>query len=244
MSNSVVFYFCATAGAWYTEGLSTGFEPINGLQTLAFANAVTAFAGGGQGSATPLTKLINRVSTVATQGDSVRLPASAAGLAITIINAGAQAMQVFGAGTDTINGVATATGVSQGINTTAVYECTAAGNWIVPVTALFSPTPLALGTAAPAIPPNVPHTYVFNRAGVVAATIAAPSSGAGFDGNEIQFTSDTAFAHTITFTGGTLDSGAAGVTTATFNAFKGASLQVMAFNGRFKVLNANGVSFS
>src|SRR5947199_32565 len=79
-----------------------------GLQTLSFTPSITAFATGGQTSAVALTSMINRVSTVATQGDSVKLPAAAVGLTITVINRGAQAMQVFGAGTDTINGIATA----------------------------------------------------------------------------------------------------------------------------------------
>src|SRR6266404_8115363 len=77
------------------------------------ADSITAFATGGQTNATPLGAELNRVTTVATAADSVKLPASQAGLTIIVENAGASAMQVFGAGTDTVNGVATATGVSQ-----------------------------------------------------------------------------------------------------------------------------------
>ncbi len=244
MANSAVVYSAAATGNWFTDGLSTGFNTSNGLQTSSFNASVTAFAGGGQASATALTGLVNRVSTVASQGDSVKLPASAPGTVVVIQNSGANAVQVFGAGTDTINGIATATGVSQGINTQAVYISYVAGNWLVPVTSLWSSTPQAVGTASFTAPANVPHTYVLNRAGVVAVTLGAPTAGAGFDGNEIQFSSDSAFAHTITFTGSILDSGGASTTTATFNAFKGASLLVMAFNARWKVLAANGVSFS
>ena len=127
MPNSVVLYSCATAGAWFTEGLSSGFA--GGLQTFSFANGLTAHAGGGQGSALALTALVNRITTVATAGDSVLLPAAAAGLEITVINSGANALQVFGAGTDTINGVATATGVSQMVNSAVTYFCTVAGLW-------------------------------------------------------------------------------------------------------------------
>jgi hypothetical protein len=36
-------------------------------------------------------------------------------------------MQVFGSGTDTINGVATATGVAQAAGVAALYLCTAVG---------------------------------------------------------------------------------------------------------------------
>jgi hypothetical protein len=128
MANSVCLYSCTTAGAWYSEGLGTGFS--GALQTLLFANALTAHAGGTQAAALQLAATINNVTTVASAGDSVKLPASAGGLAITIMNNGASSMQVFGAGTDTIDSVATATGVSQGIGVITTYYCTAAGNWL------------------------------------------------------------------------------------------------------------------
>lgn len=128
MVNSMVIYSCAVAGAWYSEGLATGWAGP-GLQALSFSNGLTAHAGGGQGAALALTSMVNRVTTVATAGDSVALPAATAGLAITVINSGANPMQVFGAGTDTINGVATATGVSQMQNSVCLYVCTAAGLW-------------------------------------------------------------------------------------------------------------------
>jgi hypothetical protein len=128
MPNSLVIYTCATAGNWYSEGLATGFGGP-GLQTQSFANGLTAHAGGGQGSALALTAMVNRVTTVATAGDSVALPAAVSGLMITIINRGANSLQVFGAGTDTINGVATATGVSQQANSVAVYICSLTGAW-------------------------------------------------------------------------------------------------------------------
>ncbi len=127
MVGSVAIYACTVAGKWYSEGLGTGWA--GSLQTVSFAGGLTAFAGGGQASALQLAATINRVSTVATLADSVKLPASAAGLMITVINASAKDMQVFGAGTDTINGVATATGILQPANSIAVYVCTAAGVW-------------------------------------------------------------------------------------------------------------------
>lgn len=92
-------------------------------------NGITAFAGGGQASATQLTSEINRVTVVATAGDSVKLPAAAAGLTIYLANRAANPMQVYGAGTDVINGVATATGVSQMPSSEVIYTCTVAGQW-------------------------------------------------------------------------------------------------------------------
>jgi hypothetical protein len=95
------------------------------------ATGLTAHAGGGQAGALPLTSELNRVSTVASPGDSVVLPASVGGLTIIVENAGANSMQVFGLGTDTINGVASGTGVSQMSSSVAIYTCYAAGSWFV-----------------------------------------------------------------------------------------------------------------
>lgn len=240
MANSMVIYTCATAGAWYSEGLATGYGGP-GLQTLSFTPTVTAFSGGGQASATPLTAMFNRVSTVAAVGDSVRLPASAPGLEVMIVNRGANSCQVFGAGTDTINGIATATGVSQGVATAALYTCAVTGNWEAPLTSLQSSTPSTLSVNG-AIPAHTGHTYVITKAGVLADTLAAPTAGTD-DGIEITITSDTANAHTLTATG-LLDTGTASVNLATFAAFKGAGLTLMAFNGRWKVLSAVGITFS
>lgn len=92
-------------------------------------DSITARAGGGQTLATPLTAEMSRIATVATSGDSVMLPASAPGLTIFIENAAANPMQVYGASTDTINAVATATGVSQMSGSVVVYTCYTAGAW-------------------------------------------------------------------------------------------------------------------
>lgn len=127
MAGSLTIYTCATAGAWYSEGLGTGYS--GSLQTLSYTGGLTAHAGGGQGSALALTTSINRVTTVATAGDSVALPAAAPGLIITVINTGANAMQVYGAGTDTINAVATATGISQIPNSVLTFVCVTSGLW-------------------------------------------------------------------------------------------------------------------
>jgi hypothetical protein len=90
---------------------------------------ITAFAGGGQSSATALTTVVNEVVTVGTAADSVKLPApSKVGQMVIVINAHASnAIQVFGSGTDTINGVATATGVSQAAGKTALYVAATTG---------------------------------------------------------------------------------------------------------------------
>lgn len=117
------------------------------------ADGITAHAGGGQGSATALTAGINRVTTVATAADSVALPAATAGLFVAIVNDAANALQAFGAGTDTINDVATATGVPVAGKTMAVFFCPVAGKWYSTSqwNAAFVNMSVATATAAQAV---------------------------------------------------------------------------------------------
>lgn len=71
------------------------------------ATTITAFAGGGQASATALTAAYNNVTVVATDGDSVKLPDAALGKHITVKNTdAAQVLAVFPASGDEINGLA------------------------------------------------------------------------------------------------------------------------------------------
>jgi len=87
--------------------------------TVASATGITAFAGGGQGSATALTEVFNDVTTVVTAGDSVLAPAVTLGKQLWVFNADAvDAMDLFptsgddlGAGVDTAISVAAGTGV-------------------------------------------------------------------------------------------------------------------------------------
>lgn len=78
------------------------------------SDGLTATAGGTKAAALALTSSKNRLSVCATNGDSVLLPAVSAddvGIEVEIINDGAANAQVFGQGSDTIDAVATATGV-------------------------------------------------------------------------------------------------------------------------------------
>lgn len=92
-------------------------------------SAVIARAGGGKALATPIVNTNVEVGTVATAADSILLPPAYAGLRVFIANSGVASMQVFGAGTDTINGVATGTGVAQANGVSAIYFCTGPGEW-------------------------------------------------------------------------------------------------------------------
>lgn len=96
---------------------------------LGSVSGLTAHAGGGQANALALAHEINHITVVATTADSVALPPAVAGRRITVINRGANACQVFGISPDTVNGAATATGVSQASNVVVTYSCPVAGQW-------------------------------------------------------------------------------------------------------------------
>jgi hypothetical protein len=87
---------------------------------------IVATAAGTQANANLLLGTFNEVTTVATANDSVRLPLGLPGLWVAVRNSGVASMQVYGSGTDTINGVATATGVAQATGTSALYFCVSA----------------------------------------------------------------------------------------------------------------------
>lgn len=92
-------------------------------------DSVAAHAGGGQASATAVWATVNNVTIVTTAGDSVKLPPAFGGEQIVLTDSGANAMQVFGTGSDTINGAAAATGVSQANTCTVQYNSPAVGKW-------------------------------------------------------------------------------------------------------------------
>ena len=127
MVNSVVLYVCTTAGKWYANGLGTGFN--GSFETQSYTDGLTAHAGGGQGSAVAVTTMISRFTTVATTADSAILPTGIAGMSVTIINAGANAMAIFPDVGSTINGGAANASVTLNAGKTATFVTTLAGAW-------------------------------------------------------------------------------------------------------------------
>jgi hypothetical protein len=101
--------------------------------------------------------------------------------------------------------------------------------------------PVVLSGGADAIDPHTSATYIVNSAGVDSMTIVAPTVTTD-DGKIIKFTTNTAPSHTLTFTGGHLRSGVAGVTTATFSAAAGSSLQIMAYQGNWYAIAQNNIA--
>jgi hypothetical protein len=131
MQNSWVFYGCFSFGAWYSESLAQGFPGGLGGGFSTFATSViTASGTHTQGGATPITTM-NVGVNVGGAADSVLLPTAVVGLEVTIVNlSGTNAMQVYASGSDTINGTAGSTGVSQALNAVTIYFCFQAGKWV------------------------------------------------------------------------------------------------------------------
>ena len=92
----------AAADALTINATTTYAEPVN----YSNATGITAFATGGQASATALTEEVNNVTTCATAGDSVKLPAAAAGAHVYVKNSGATALDIFPASSDSIDALA------------------------------------------------------------------------------------------------------------------------------------------
>jgi hypothetical protein len=88
-------------------------------------DGITATAGGTKAAAYQLFASINRISTCANAGDSVLLPPNPrVGRVVQVINDGAQNADIYGANSDTIDGVATATGVVLSAASRSFYICT------------------------------------------------------------------------------------------------------------------------
>lgn len=131
-----------------------------GLTT--FESGVTATASGTQATAYQLTAQVNQISVCATANDSVALPKinivknnpGFLGFVCVVQNAGAAALRVFG-GTgvlDTINGIATGTGIvippgGTGIFVASTYvPSTDVGNWVGAISDTFDSVSITGGT--------------------------------------------------------------------------------------------------
>ena len=105
---------------------------ISASTSLTTADTLTAFAGGGQASALALTAQINRVTTVATAGDSVKLPAATAGAQVMVINAAAtNSMDIFPVSGEAIDSLGANIQYPLTVaNRNVTFVCVTAGTWI------------------------------------------------------------------------------------------------------------------
>lgn len=134
------------------------------------ANSLTATAGGGQTNALPLTSMFNRVTTVATAGDSVKLPASTAlniGDEITVTNTAANGVDIFPATGDQINAQGANVAFRLGQNMQVQFRLHAAGVWttIIPFRDSKFTTAALSGSTAAAGQLTGARTVVMNNSG-------------------------------------------------------------------------------
>lgn len=227
LPNSVVRYYSAVAGLWQSESLSMGYSAS--FPTVSSATSLTAHSGGGQGSALQLAATINNVTTVAAAADSVKLPVSAVGMEISVMNSGANTLQVYGNGTDTINGVTYTVGVPQIVGNVTTYRCSVAGNWIATPVALLgfpqnSVTNITAGTTqtqagATAITSGIAYVTTGNSGD----GIILPALSASLIGTRVQVINASANAGTIYCPGATSTNtinGTAGATGVAYAASK------------------------
>ncbi len=93
------------------------------------ANAITAYAGGGQANGTVLTATINRITVAASVGDSVKLPAAKAGSYLMVFNKGASSVDVFPATGDKINALSVNAAYALSTTHGVLLACAVDGTW-------------------------------------------------------------------------------------------------------------------
>ncbi len=107
----------------------SGLFKLSGIE-----NTITAHVGGGQGSAFALsaTKSIHNITVVGSANDSVALPlATGSGTVHWVKNsAAANSAQLFGSGTDTIDGVTSSTGVAVAAGKSRICLDFSSGLWL------------------------------------------------------------------------------------------------------------------
>lgn len=110
------------------EDLNAQFSnPTNSTQ-----QSVTAKASGTRSNATPIVAATTNVTTVASPNDSLVMPSAATvvGKSFTIYNNGASAATLYALGSDTINGIAGATGIQLVPGSVTILEGIASGKFL------------------------------------------------------------------------------------------------------------------
>lgn len=154
-------------------------------------DSITAHSGGGSGSATAIVSQTNRVATVAADHDSVKLPTSVGGMEVLIDNDATKIVDVYPAGSDTIEDSANPYSIPGGADVTFISPV--AGKWYVQGS-IAAPITVGSSYAITSALNNVP--LLLNTAGGSAATLPAATGS----GNTYKFfvtTTTTSGTHKI-----------------------------------------------
>lgn len=122
--NTNKFTVTASSGDTLIAGNST----VSGYNLRSVGNALTA-VGTNRSTALQLAKEVNNITTAAAS-TGVILPVGVIGMRITVFNAGANAVQVYASGSETIDTVAGSTGVPLTNTKRCDYFFVAANTWI------------------------------------------------------------------------------------------------------------------
>lgn len=166
--------------------LSQGAQTIVGVQTfsaplvLNSATSITAFATGGQASATALTAQYNLVTTCASNFDSVKLLTAVTGQIQTVKNTGAAILSVFPNTSDAINGLAVNLSIDIPVGGEVTFRAIDATTWQT-ITSLDLTSPstqkgnLVIKAANNA---GNTQTLITNASQAAARTYSIPDAGA------------------------------------------------------------------
>ena len=138
---ATVTFNCYTGVLWESDNESVDsfdYLYVAGLIRQGATGVITAFAGGGQASATALTKGLNNVTTVATAGDSVKLPVPEQGLYIVVKNSGATALDIFPTTGTSIDALAANLAVRISPSSTAIFFAKSTTVWESNIDASFT----------------------------------------------------------------------------------------------------------
>lgn len=139
MKNSWVIYTCFTAGAWYTEGLASGFQAFysGAFSTQSAYDGLTGSTTHTPAGGTQIQGNQVRFATVANANDAATLPPAKAGMQVVVQNSGVSNLQVWcataalgGASTsDLVNASATSFTITSGSTTPTVFYSFSDGQW-------------------------------------------------------------------------------------------------------------------
>lgn len=109
--------------------LQVGHTYGNNYIYSSYTDGIVAHAGGGQSAATLLTSSLNRVTTVATAGDSILLPWALPGLQLIVTNAAANSCNVFPSTGGQINTLAVNTAFALAGGKTVMFVSMSTAQW-------------------------------------------------------------------------------------------------------------------